>query len=125
MYNEKDFQSRASFTNRLQHSETACIIALRNGKVLDEYQLSDFDFQLPDRTYNQVGSDSGDWNNQSGSKVNRIAPLNKNLYRDSKDIQTSQSNTRGNAITPKMMIISKSHNFLDTPAATKSIVIGK
>jgi hypothetical protein len=71
MYAEKDFQNRSSFVNKSRKDETTGIMtATMSRGVCDEYQLSDFDFQLPNRTLTlsttqqqHSFNDSGSWPN--------------------------------------------------------------
>ena len=74
MYNDKDFQTRTSFVKSKE--ETTRMTTSGRG-VYDEYQISDFDFQVPNNhTFNISASnplsfnDSGNWNKSSGHCIN-------------------------------------------------------
>jgi hypothetical protein len=85
MYNDKDFQNRSSFINKSHKDETTGMTMTMSGRgVYDEYQISDFDFQVPpNHTFNISSTnplsfnDSGNWNRNSGYCNNSNSSWNR------------------------------------------------
>ena len=85
MYNDKDLPNRSSFVKSSNKDETTGMTLSGRG-IYDEYQISDFDFQVPpNHTFNISTSnpfsfnDSGNWNRNS-SYYNSNNSANKNSF---------------------------------------------
>ncbi len=98
MYAEKDFQNRSSFVNKSRKDETTGIMtATMSRGVCDEYQLSDFDFQLPNRTLNlstthhhHSFNDSGSWPNPAKQPQQQQQPSQQVSLQSSKQQPNNQ-----------------------------------
>lgn len=103
--------------------------------VYDEYQISDFDFQVANNhTFNISASnplsfnDSGNWNKSSGHYVNNTEQwmMGGNLILSQEDVGRRQEDVSRERVvrTPQKLIKVRSYNLINTQTTVDSVIVG-